>query len=434
MCKSACCMIGFTLVALIAESAAATGPAFDLRVGPLLINPLGYGDASPQFTWRLPASGEDLLQTAYRIVVSTKQETLQSDPDVWDSGRVESNQSTFVEYAGKRLASRDRVYWAVKYWDARSRESTWSETAHFELGLLQRSDWNAEWISLPVEPSEESQPAPHFRREFSLGGSQVKQARAYVTALGCFELNLNGRRVSEDYFTPGWTEYKRRVHTMTYDVTPFLQSDANAVGILLGDGWYCGKVMVNKRTRNGAYPEVLLQLEITFADGTRRTIVSDESWKASTGPILMSDHYDGEVYDARRELGAWTEPGYEDGAWQTVNTKAIDDKIALTPKPNPPIRKRDVLSPVAVTEPETGKFVFDLGQNIVGWARINIPAERGRNVTLRFAEMLNEDGTLYTENYRKARSTDSYICRGDGREQWRRVSRFMDSDTSNSAV
>ena len=418
MCKSTFCMIGFTLAVLVAWPAAAAGPAFDLRVGPLLQNPLGYGDANPQFTWRLPASEEELLQTAYRIVVSSKQETLQSDPDLWDSGKVESNASTFVDYAGKQLSSRDRVFWAVKYWDPRDRESAWSETAHFELGLLQRSDWTAKWIALPVEPSEESQPAPHFRREFALGGNQIKQARAYITALGSFELNLNGRRVSEDYFTPGWTEYKKRVHTMTFDVTPYLRSNENAIGIVLGDGWYCGKIMVNKRTRNGAYPEVLLQLEITFADGTKQTIVSDGSWKAATGPILMSDHYDGEVYDAGRELGAWTEPGYDDSAWQAVARRDIDDRIDLTPKPNPPIRKRETLATVAVTEPETGKFVFDLGQNIVGWARIDVPASPGRKITLRFAEMLNEDGTLYTENYRKARSTDSYICKGDGREQW----------------
>jgi alpha-L-rhamnosidase len=412
------CMNALTLATLLACPAAAAGPALDLRVGPLLQNPLGYGDANPQFTWRLPATDKGLAQTAYRIVVSSKSKTLQSAPDLWDSGKVESNQSTFVDYAGEPLSSRDRVFWAVKYWDQQGRESEWSKTAHFELGLLHNSDWTAKWIALPVEPSEEPQPAPYFRREFSLDGQKIKQARAYVTALGTFELHVNGARVGDDYFTPGWTDYQKRVHTMVYDVTPYLGGSATAIGIVLGDGWYCGKIMTNKRTRNGAYPEALLQLEITLADGTKRTIVTDESWKAKTGPILMSDHYDGEVYDARKELGAWAVPGYDDSTWQTASTRSVDNRIALTPKPNPPIRKRETLSPIAVTEPEEGKFVFDLGQNMVGWARIDIPAETGRKVTVRFAEMLNEDGTLYTENYRQARSTDTYICKGDGREQW----------------
>ena len=169
-------------------------------------------------------------------------------------------------------------------------------------------------MSRPRNPSRHLFPAG-----IHPGRQAIKEARAYVTALGSFELNLNGRRISEDYFTPGWTEYKKRVHTMTFDVTPHLQGSVNAIGIVLGDGWYCGKIMANKRTRNGAYPEVLLQLEITFADDTKRTIVSDGSWKASTGPILMSDHYDGEVYDAHQELGDWTKPGYDDAIWQTVS-------------------------------------------------------------------------------------------------------------------
>jgi len=265
-----------------------------------------------------------------------------------------------------------------------------------------------------LSPSTIASP-PYLRKKINL--RKIKKARAYVSALGSFEMYINGERVGEDSFTPGWTDYRKRVHYMTYDVSDYFKPGDNAIGAILGNGWYCGNMLMNKPDRFGYYPKFLLQIEIVMTDGSKELIVSDGSWKTTTGPILMSDHYDGEIYDARKELGAWSTSDYDESAWQSVAEDKLDSTITLCAKPNPPIRKIEILEPVGIIE-APGGTIFDFGQNIVGWARINIPSVEGQKITLKFSESLDENGTFYTQNYRKAKSTDIYICKGSSNESW----------------
>lgn len=254
-------------------------------------------------------------------------------------------------------------------------------------------------------------PAPFFRKEVFFP-KPIQQARLYATALGVYEWHINGQRVGVDVFNPGWTDYAKRVQYHTYDVTRLLRRGTNALGIILGDGWYAGFVGLGGRCRYGRLPLALAQLEVWLADGSRQVIVTDGTWKATTGPILQSDMLMGEIYDARREMPGWARPGFDDRAWQPVTVKPVS--VPLVAACDEPVRPTQELKPMALTQPRPGVFVFDLGQNMVGWARLKARGPAGQTVTLRFAEMTNADGTIYTDNLREARCTDQYVLRGTG--------------------
>lgn len=329
----------------------------------------------------------------------------------WDSGWVESGQSTFVASRGPALASRQEAQWRVRFRDDMGNESPWSESARLEMGLLAAADWHGQWIRPAGElPPGSKEPVAFLRRSFRVG-KPVAQARLYITARGIFEANLNGKRVGSDYLTPGWTSYHKRLDTLTYDLTNRMVVGNNAMDVLLGTGWYAGRLTweKNKYGIYGKVPELLLQLEIRYQDGSRETIASDSRWEGTyDGPILSSSLYDGEDFDARKVASGW--------APVTVNPDLGDQR--LTPKPFAPVRKTAALSAKSITQPQPGRHVFDLGQNMVGWERVRIPVKKGQTVTLRFAEMLNQDGTLYTANYRSARSTDTYTPDKDGTIEW----------------
>lgn len=257
--------------------------------------------------------------------------------------------------------------------------------------------------------------APHLRKTATLGKS-VKQARLYASALGLYEFYVNGQRVGQDVFNPSWTDYNKRVQYHSYDITALLRSGENAFGIILGDGWYAGYVGLGGPHRYGPQALALAQVEIEFADGSRQTLATDASWKAANGPLLQSDMLMGETYDARRELPGWNKAGFDDSQWQPVQTKKTD--VPLVAAPDSPVRKMIELKPRAITEPTPGHFIFDLGQNMVGWARLKVRGEAGSTVTLKFVEMLNPDGTIYTTNLRGAKCTDYYTLKGGGTETW----------------
>lgn len=387
------------LLALILMTIQASGaPAHSLTVGEGFVNPLGFHDPTPLFSWKLPQGVKK--QTAYRIEAKAGQ-------NQWDTGWVKSEQSTFVPYGGEPFGSREQVEWRVRFCDENGTDSGWSTPAHFELGLLSSKDWKAEWI----RPQEKSDPSKEsvswLRRSFSME-KKVARARLYVTARGLFELSLNGARVGADHFANGWTSYHKRLDTLTYDVTGQLLSGNNRIEALLGKGWYAGQLFSGK-ARYGQQPELLLQLEITFEDGSRQAIVSDGKWEGtSDGPVLSSGLYDGEVYDARKAVTGWA---------PVVATPDLGS-AQLLPKPLLPIREMQTLAVRTITEPEPGRFVFDLGQNMVGWARIKVPLEKDSTVTIRFAEMLKANGALYTENYREAKSTDTYTAAKKGIIEW----------------
>lgn len=393
--------IVFTIaVALTSVTAQSRGTAaHSLTVGEGFVDPIGFYDRSPVFSWKLPASVKK--QTAYRIEVSGDKS--------WDSGWVESDRSSFVPYDGKPFASRDRGEWRVRFRDEKGKDSGWSEPAHFELGLLSVADWSAKWIRPSQEIPSEGEPAAWLRRGFNVD-KKIASARVYVTARGLFELHLNGIRVGNDHFANGLTSYTKRLDTLTYDVTGMFRDGGNKIEAMLGMGWYAGRFpFARRKGYYGTNPELLVQLEITNADGSRETIVSNEQWEATfDGPVISSSIYDGESCDARKEITGW----------KPVLANSDLGAAELTPKPFAPVREKERLAVQSITEPEPGRFVFDLGQNMVGWARIRIPAEKDKTVTLRFAEMLNANGTLYTENYRSAKSTDTYTSATTGTIEW----------------
>jgi alpha-L-rhamnosidase len=381
------------------------------------INPLGIDETRPRLSWQLGNAEPGAWQTAYQIAAATTLEKLETKPDLWDTGRVTSNQSLDIVYAGRKLRSRMQVWWRVRTWTRDNPTPTWSDPARFELGLLRPSDWVAQWIGRPLENREDSQPCPFLRREFALKAG-ITCARLYVTARGLFEFHINGQRIGQDFFTPGWTDYSTRIQYLAYDVTPILKpGTANAVGAILGDGWYAGYlVWAKKHFLYGDQLSLLAQMEIRYADGTCDVIASGPEWRTAVGPILMSDLYHGETYDARREVPGWATTGFDDAAWKPVTVVAPPENAKLVATCSEPVRRQEERSVQAQTEPTFGTHVFDLGQNMVGWARIRVRAPAGQAIQVRFAEMLNADGTLYTANLRSARATDCYICRGDGEE------------------
>ena len=378
-----------------------------------LTDPLGVHDPAPRLSWKLADAGRrGARQTAYRILVSSRRH---GGPDLWDSGRVKSDATTQLPYRGRALVARERAWWRVQSWDERNRRSE-SAPAFWEAGLLARGDWSGSWIQAPFAGGLESgTPSPYLRAAFPVR-KKIVSARLYVTALGLYEFYLNGRRVGDDIFTPGWTEYARRVQYQVYDVTRLIRPGENAAGAILGDGWYCGHVGWFPRQYYGDRPRLLAQLELRHADGTTRTVATDGSWKVAAGPIRENDLIHGETHDARLEMPGWALPRFDDAAWAPAAVFPFPD-IEISPRLGPPVRATQELKPVAPPRKlpawPSPVWIYDLGQNLVGRVRLRVRGAAGQVVRLRFAEVLNPDGTLYTDNLRAARQTDRLILRGD---------------------
>ncbi|OGF46089.1 MAG: hypothetical protein A2452_01540 [Candidatus Firestonebacteria bacterium RIFOXYC2_FULL_39_67] len=380
-----------------------------------LKNPLGVEETKPRLSWQIADERKGACQTAYQIVAASSPEGLEYKPDLWDSGKIRTDKCLDIVYAGKELNSRRRIFWRVRVWDHKGEVSEWSEVAWFEMGLLKLSDWKAKWIGKSIKKTDNSQPCPFLRRTFVLKPG-IKKARIYVTSRGLFELHLNGERVGKDYFTPGWTDYKKRIQYIVYDVTTQLSEGNNVLGAILGDGWYAGFLgWGNNHHSYGYQLSLLMQLEVEYFDGKREIICSDPDWKTALGPILKSDIYNGETYDARREIKNWDSTRGKESVWKKVTVFSAP-KASLEAKCNAPVRKQESLPSLVQTEPVKGTHIFDLGQNMVGWAKIRFNAKAGTAVKIRYGEMLNDDGTLYTANLRAAECTDRYICKGGGKE------------------
>ncbi|GMV36506.1 MAG: hypothetical protein AMXMBFR61_10140 [Fimbriimonadales bacterium] len=566
------------------QIASAPGAPTNLRCE-YLTEPLAVAAASPRLYW-IPA-GES--QSAYQIqVAGTLEGLLGGEADLWDSGRVESQESIHIEYEGKPLLSRQVCWWRVRTWDAAGRESGWSAAARWVMGLLHPGDWKGRWVIEPTpvpkyepprngfhtrlvespdttqevivalaraervdgvrlfparpfdwqdtpgflypvrfrimvsdedefqrsltvldetgsdipNPGDQAQtyrfpavscryvklevtrlagrspneygfalaelqvlngetvvsqgaqvrsseslenahwrreflvdgvlhshgplgtepmPAPMFRRQVSLVSAPVR-AMAYVSALGIYELFVNGKRVGEQVLAPEWTDYEQRVQYQAYDVTELLHAGENAIGAVVGDGWYAGRLGLAgvvpdgpPRRIYGPTPALYVQIEMEYDDGKRDTLVTDESWRSTReGPWRVTDLLDGVTYDARREMPGWTEPGFDDSGWSPVALARPD--IRMTPQPNEPIRVAQELEPQSVTRLGPDSFLVDFGQNQTGWCRLTASAPAGTQVTLRHGEMKDESGGLYTTNLRSAAQTDVYIFRGEGRE------------------
>ncbi len=477
-----------------------------------LQNPLGIDEHQPRLSWKLESKAHAQSQSAYRILVASSSELLgQEKGDLWDSGKVASDESIQVVYEGKPPVSRQRLHWKVMVWNQDDEPSKWSEPALWSMGLLQPDDWQAKWIGYDAIPEEEPAkpfeivieealygvpgdatrqvdvsekirtlvaarnyriktsnefagsdpadgvpkklvikysvegekrelvlaenreldlltgnaqpfdtkrylPSPHLRKEFAVEG-KVGRAMLFVSAEGVFQMQLNGQRVGDEFFMPGWTDYRKRIYYRAYDVTELLREGGNALGGILGDGWFRGNISILGQNQYGDRLRLLSQLHIDYEDGRNQVVASDPTWKASFGPIVESDMQAGEAYDARLEMPGWDEAGFDDAQWAQVDVGA-QLSPAIEAYPGVPVRRMRELATVTLSEPVAGRHVFDLGQNFSGWIRLKVSGKAGDKVVMRFGEMLNPDETVYTENLRSARATDTYILKGDGEEIW----------------
>ncbi len=373
----------------------------------------GIGETRPRLSWIIATTARGWRQAGYEV------EAYRSDGQLCDrTGRVESDQSVLVSWPFAPLSSREHLTVRVRVWGLDEQPSEWSDFSPVEAGLLHADDWAAQFITPDwVEDTTRPQPCPLLRREFDVRAG-VTKARLYVTALGVYEAQLNGTTVCDHVLDPGWTSYNHRLRYQTFDVTSQLGEGRNAIGAILGDGWYRGRLGFGGGRRNiyGDRLALLAQLEIDYLDGTTERIVTDETWHAARGPILASDIYDGETYDARLELPGWSAPGYDDHEW--VGVRRFDRNLAILVAPTgPPVRRTELVAPVAITTSASGHTIVDFGQNLVGRLRLTMYGEAGQTITLRHAEVL-ENGELCTRPLRTAQATDRYTLRGDGVETW----------------
>ena len=377
-------------------------------------NPIGFYNHKPTFSWKLPVSEQIKSQSAYQLVVASSKELLPNNPDLWDSKKQESSQSTFISYKGNKLESRQKVYWQVRYWNENDRASNWSEINSFELGLLNNADWKAKWTGLDTAKDSIKgvrkylmHRPQYLRKGFDLS-SDVASARLYITAKGVFDVHLNGKDVSDDVMPPGWTPYNHRIETMTYDVTELLETGKNALAVELASGWHSGRISRGKALyENFGSPKILCQLELAMKDGSKQTIISDESWKGTTnGPIRLASIYDGEVYDANFEIPNWNVATFDDSSWEFVESEAISKDVRLAPKRHHSVKNKITIDDVEIISVHDNSAVFNLKQNMVGVVKVTVPMKKGDTLKIRFSEMLLANNTFYTKNYRSAHSTD----------------------------
>ena len=416
------CSAGLDLLAITGFAPPSRPPARLSLTGlraEYLTDPVGIGTPQPRLSWRLVSDARNTMQAAYQIQVATSESALARGAGLlWDSGRIASDASALVANGAPATASATRYYWRVRVWNSVGDASPWSPPAYWETGLLHPSDWTAKWIGPTPEPADSAPtPSPLLRREFTVTG-RVRSARLYVTSLGLNTILLNGRRVGDAEFAPGWTSYRHRLEYRTDDVTSLLRAGANAVGAMLGDGWYRGYLGFDHgRDLYGEHRALLLQLDVRYDDGRTERVVSDGRWRTTDGPVRFSDIYDGETYDARLDRAGWSSAPYDDANWAPV---AVMDapKAELVAPVAPPVRRVAELRPVSIRKAPNGETIFDLGQNFTGWARLHVSGAAGAEVTMRFAEVLGRDGNVYTGNLRLAKQTDRYILKGGGPETY----------------
>ncbi len=380
------------------------------------VNPIGIDVQKPRFSWQMLSDATNVMQSAYEIRVASDAGNLKRSKNLlWTSGKVMSDQSTHVAYAGTPLKSMQRAYWQVRVWDNNNKASAWSEPAYFEMGILDNKLWKANWITMADEKkSETSLPVQYYRNEFSLT-KKIRSARVYVSSLGLYQLFINGKKVGDQLFTPGFTSYKKRIQYQTYDVTSMLQAN-NAIGAMVGDGWYRGYLgWDGLRSYYGDQLALFAQLEITYTDGSSETIVTDNKWKTSYGAILESDIYNGEIYDARLEMTGWANKAFDDSKWKSAGILNHSKEILVASNALP-VKAIQEITPVKIIKTPKGETVLDLGQNIVGWVRLKVKGNKGDKVTLKFAEVLDKDGNFFTKNLRSAKATDVYMLKGGEEE------------------
>lgn len=414
-------VILFVILAVVCMSCTpGTDLAVDLRCE-YLDNPLGIETVNPRLSWKINSTERNVAQVSYQILVASSPEKLKkNEGDLWDSGVVDTDETLNIVYKGKKLQSRDKCFWKVKV-STSNGETAWSKPATWTIGLLDISDWQAKWTGLEkefegdvTEGGHKRLSARYFRKEFA-AENKIQQAVLYISGLGLYEAYINGKRIGTQVLAPTVTDYTKSVKYNTFDVTKEIKSGKNAIGITLGNGRYFS---MTQGMRSFGKPRMLLQLELTYTDGTRQTLISDDSWKVTaSGPIRTNNEFDGETYDARMEMPGWNKVGFDDKEW--LKAELVEKPAGkLGAQINPNIQVMETIKPVAINELSPGVFIMDMGQNMVGWLRMRVKGENGQEVKLRFAEVLNKEGGLSMENLRTAEVTDYYILKGKQPEEW----------------
>ncbi|TDQ10268.1 alpha-L-rhamnosidase [Pedobacter metabolipauper] len=379
----------------------------DLKVEQLS-NPLSVDAPAPRLSWKIKSTLKNTIQASYDIRVGTNKNNLASGKGIVWTGSAKSDQSVLIPYAGPELQSKKRYFWQVKVKDNHGNTSAWSDVQYWQTGL-KAADWTAQWIS--VSTTDTSARSPLFRKAFILK-KKIKSALAYMTVKGLYEAHINGQRVGDSYFAPGWTSYRKHLQYQVYDVTASLKTGTNAIGVVVGDGWFKGRIGFGHQRRvYGDTRALLMQLEIEYTDGTKESIHTDESWKTAYGPIMASDIYDGETYDARQEKSGWNTAGYtEDQSWTNVRIveKGTEQLVGMS---GPMVSKHEQFKALKVFKTPKGETVVDFGQNLVGWVMLKAKGPAGTRITLSHAEVLTKAGDFYTVNLRTAKAQNVYILK-----------------------
>ncbi len=374
-----------------------------------LTNPIGLDIAVPRFSWQLESTLRGTMQSAYEIHVSDKASSL-SKGTSWNSGKVSSDQSLYITYAGVPLVSAKKYFWQVRVWDNQGKASAWSVVQSFQMGLLTVADWKAKWITIGQQEDTINRPSPLFRKTFS-SSKKISSATAFITSQGLYEASINGKRISDSYLTPGWTSYNKRLQYQVYDVTTLLTTGNNAIGVMLGSGWYRGVIgFSGQRNFYGKELALLFQLQLTYDDGSTEIIKSDDTWKSSTGSIVRSEIYDGETIDARLEKSNWNTTNFNDTEWTSAKVK--EQTVNLIATYNEPVRKHEIFKALKLITTPKGEKVLDFGQNLVGWVQVKVKGKAGDKITIYHAEVLDKSGNFYTENLRPAKQKNEYILKG----------------------
>lgn len=394
------------------------------------VNPFIDTD-KPRLSWELHSKVYNQVQTAWQIIVASAPELLtEAKADIWNSKKISSNATSQIVYAGKPLRAGKKYYWKVRSWDKNGVAGVWSETAAWNMGLLAPGDWKAGWIgydvnALSTDKKYHLPPAPYFRKESVVNGV-VKRATLYVSALGLYEFYINGKRIGDDYFAPGWTDYTQRVYYNGYDVTRAIKAGKNAFGAIVANGWYAGylgyALLVGSKTTHAFYGDVPLlkaQVEIEYTNGKKEIVATDASWRATDGGIREADILNGETFNANLEPEGWKIAGFNASSWQPVQVHAEKATLLTQIYPADPVRIWGEIKPVSITEAGPGKYIIDMGQNFSGVVRVTAKAGKGDRIVIKYGEKLFPDGRLMTENLRRARATDTYISKGSAQpETW----------------
>ena len=392
----------------------------------MLTNPLGIDVLQPRLSWQFQTNDAGVEQTVYQVLVASSAEKLASNQaDLWDSGKVETSTSVNIQYKGKSLDSKDEAYWEVKVWTNKD-ASTWSETAHWSMGILTYAEWKStRWIGYnQLFPGDSvgqfsKLSARYIRKQIDLK-KNIKKATVYIMGMGLYEFYVNGEKIGNQVLAPVPTDYTKNVKYNVFDVTSNLMQGENVLGTILGNGRFFAMRQEYKpyKIKSFGFPKMALQLVVEYEDGTKETIKTDQTWKFSpNGPIRANNEYDGETYDARKEIPNWNKVDFDDSDWidlMWVQEPGGFYEAQMTPN----MKVMGEVKPLSIKATNRGTYILDMGQNMVGWLQIKVKGDSGDEIILKFAESLQEDGSLYIANLRDAKTTDTYILKGEGEEIW----------------